>query len=247
MLRKYWRPILWRWHKRLGLTLILLLLWLSVTGLMLNHTDDLALAERPLAYGVLLQLYGISETPVTSYQLPNQAFLSQAGDHLYFQGQRVSHCGTDQFSMVAVDEALFLAACGRELLMITDAGELVERIGASYDLPQPITALGLCDAKPCLQNGTAAFYIDVDGLTWQPAASDFTASVAAPLPENILSAIEAQWVSAEVNWERLMLDLHAGRTFGLGPWLMDAVALLIIVLSMTGFGIWLAGRKRRKD
>ena len=68
-----------------------------------------------------------------------------------------------------------------------------------------------------------------------------------PLPENILNGIENQWVSAEVNWERLMLDLHAGRTFGLGPWLMDAVALLIIVLSMTGFGIWLAGRKRRNS
>jgi len=213
---------------------------------MLNHTDDFALAERPLGYAVLLQLYGMTETPVTSYQLPNQLFFSQAGDHLYFQHRRVSQCRTEQFSVVAAGEALFLAACGRELLMLTGAGELVERIGASYDLPQPITALGLCDAKPCVQSAAAFFLIDVEGLSWQPVLpSQFHVAAPAPPPENILYAIEGQWVSAEVNWERLMLDLHAGRSFGLGPWLMDAVALLIIVLSMTGLGIWLAGRKRR--
>ena len=123
MLRKFWRPILWRWHRRLGLTLILLLLWLSVTGLFLNHTDDLELAERPLGYAYLLQLYGIDSLPVTSFASANETVFSQAGDHLYLQSSRLTQCRTDQFSFLVVDSSWLLAACGVELVMLTPQGE----------------------------------------------------------------------------------------------------------------------------
>ena len=39
----------------------------------------------------------------------------------------------------------------------------------------------------------------------------------------------------EVNWERVLLDLHSGRLFG--PWgvrLVDAMALLFAVLAVSG-------------
>lgn len=246
MLRKFWRPILWRWHRRLGLTLILLLLWLSVTGLFLNHTDDLELAERPLGYAYLLQLYGIDSLPVTSFASANETVFSQAGDHLYLQSSRLTQCRTDQFSFLVVDSSWLLAACGVELVMLTPQGEVVERIGAAYDIPQPLTALGLCDEHACIQSASGYFSIDVDTLTWQAVAPEkFIAAQPIQTPADIEVAVAAQWVSAEVNWQRLMLDLHAGRSFGLGPWLMDAVAILIIILSLSGLGIWLAGRKRR--
>ena len=44
--------------------------------------------------------------------------------------------------------------------------------------------------------------------------------------------------------ERLLLDLHSGRFFGrFGPWVMDAAAVLIVLLGVSGTWIWL--RRRR--
>ena len=39
--------------------------------------------------------------------------------------------------------------------------------------------------------------------------------------------------------ERLMVDLHSGRLFGLGgTWLMDIVAALMVVLAVSGLWLW---------
>ena len=44
--------------------------------------------------------------------------------------------------------------------------------------------------------------------------------------------------------ERVILDLHSGRFFGwLGPWLFDAAAVLLILLSLSGSWIWLKHRR----
>jgi hypothetical protein len=43
-----------------------------------------------------------------------------------------------------------------------------------------------------------------------------------------------------LNWERVILDAHSGRLFGnLGVWFMDIVALMLILLSVSGIYIWL--------
>ncbi|UTA49131.1 PepSY domain-containing protein [Simiduia sp. 21SJ11W-1] len=246
MLRKTWRPILWRWHKRIGLGLILLLLWLSVTGIFLNHTDDLALAEQPLRHRLLLNLYGISEPEVASLAIGEGQWLSRAGDYLYWNSRKLARCPGSQISAVPLAQDLLLARCDQALLILAN-GEIAERIGASYGTPQPMGPLGHCGGAVCMQSGRANYLFDVDQLRWTRTEQAFTHTLEEQQPPAPLQAeLGKRWLTADVNWQRLMLDLHAGRPFGLGPWLMDAVALLIIVLAMSGFGIWLAGRKRRR-
>lgn len=245
MLRKTWRPILWRWHKRIGLSLILLLLWLSVTGLFLNHTDDIALAEQPLRHELLLKLYGVDQVPVTSLAVGQAQWLSRAGDVLYWNTRKLGQCGAGPFSAALVDDDLVLATCGQALLLLAE-GEIAERLGASYGTPQPLGPLGQCAGQLCMQSGTARYWLDLDQLRWTRTDAPLESTLQpVPAPAALTTFLREQWLTADVNWERLMLDLHAGRSFGLGPWLMDAVAMLIIVLSLSGFGIWLAGRKRR--
>jgi len=42
----------------------------------------------------------------------------------------------------------------------------------------------------------------------------------------------------------VILDLHSGRFFGqLGPWVFDAAAVLLILLSLSGTWIWLKRRR----
>ena len=47
--------------------------------------------------------------------------------------------------------------------------------------------------------------------------------------------------------EQIVLDLHSGRLFGnIGVLVMDLVAILLIILSITGFIAWNSNRQLRK-
>ena len=223
-----------------------MLLWLSVTGLFLNHTDDLNLAESPLGAAWLLRAYGVDYVPATHLEMPSGRWLSQSGDYLYLDGERISVCFPGAFSAAPLEGDLWAVLCDQDLLLLTHTGQVLERLGASYGLPQPMSALGYCDAALCLQSGPDYFALDLDHLRWTALKeATFTQVAPADAPGPVLEQITSRWVSREVNWERLMLDLHAGRVFGMGPWLMDLVAILTIVLCFSGLGIWLAGRKKR--
>ena len=64
------------------------------------------------------------------------------------------------------------------------------------------------------------------------------------LPDQLKQALINQSVPPSLNWQRFLLDLHAGRIAGLaGQLIMDLAALILIVLAVTGTVIW--GRTRR--
>jgi len=48
------------WHRYLGLASALFVIILSITGILLNHTESLRLDERPVAQRWLLNIYGIA-------------------------------------------------------------------------------------------------------------------------------------------------------------------------------------------
>jgi uncharacterized iron-regulated membrane protein len=57
-------------------------------------------------------------------------------------------------------------------------------------------------------------------------------------------ALQNHYRSEVLPLERLLLDLHSGRFFGsAGPWIMDAAAVLLVLLALSGTWIWLR-RKR---
>ncbi|MGS0729088.1 PepSY-associated TM helix domain-containing protein, partial [Shewanella sp. 0m-11] len=51
---------------------------------------------------------------------------------------------------------------------------------------------------------------------------------------------------SRLTWERVLLDMHSGRFFGsLGPWIMDLVALSLLIMAFTGCYIWLQQKPPR--
>ena len=244
MIHKKWRAILWRWHRRLGITLLIFIIWLSASGILLNHTDDIGLAEQPVHQQLLLSLYGIERPVIHSYQIAGQ-WISHSGEHLYHNSTQITQC-TGTFSGIALASAnlsapgIIAAACGDEIALFTAQGELVERINASYPLPRPLQTLGQCEAAPqeiCFSADSRTYTLNVNNVAWAESTQNISPSTTAQLPSNLQTAIEQNALS--LNWERVILDLHAGRLFGLGPWLMDIVGALFIVLGLSGLGIWL--------
>jgi len=57
--RKPQRFTAFLWHRRIGLFALVLVVILAITGLMLNHTEKLGLAESYISREWLLNWYGI--------------------------------------------------------------------------------------------------------------------------------------------------------------------------------------------
>lgn len=244
MTHKKWRVRLWRWHRRLGIILILFIVWLSASGILLNHTSDLKLAEQPVHQQLLLSLYGIERPIIQSYQMSGQ-WLSHSGEHLYRNATQLSHC-SGHFSGLAVTAAtsnapaVIAAACGDEIALFSENGELIERINNSYSLPLPLQKLGQCELAPssiCFRAQNRTFILNVDETNWLETQQNTISVTSTKLPADLQSTLEKNTLS--LHWERVILDLHSGQLFGLGPWLMDIVAILLIVLGLSGLGIWL--------
>jgi len=73
------------------------------------------------------------------------------------------------------------------------------------------------------------------------------------LPENVQSLFYPLTMADEfdetafISWERLLLDLHAGRFLGpLAAWFSDIMASLIIILSLSGIWLWWKNYRRSK-
>ena len=262
MSRSKWRLFFWRWHRRLGIAVALFILLVCSTGLVLNHSHELGLLQQPLRQAWLLASYGIEIPRVSSYQLGEKWVAHLGGHYLYLDGKELAYCA-NQLSGAVAHEGMWVIACSNELLLLTPQGEVVERIGAAYGVPRPIDKIGLCGSKVCLQSGDKRYLADIEQLSWRLMASDlnsvdietnppsssnglFEASQPSPLPASIKTRLLDQYLGEAITWERVLLDIHSGRLLPLGPWLMDLVAILFMVLALSGVTMWYSGLKRAR-
>lgn len=230
------------WHRRMGLTAAVFVLVLAVTGLTLNHTDDLGLHERHLAAGWLLNWYGIEAPQDADSYVLSYGVVTRLGDRLYLDTRLVEQdVGT--IAGAVTSEDLVIVAVDGDLLLLTADGERVERLGREDGLPQGVDGLGFDPANRVLLRSSDGLYRadpallswdrvgdDPDPIRWaRPGATD----------EAMLAALRADYLASILTLERVLLDLHSGRIFGrFGPWLMDLAAVLLLVLAVTGICVW---------
>lgn len=244
------RPLLWRWHRRIGLAAALLVLVVSVTGIQLNHTDALLWDQKPVRSTALLSLYGVKTPQISSFNVDGTWLTHLDGNHLYVNQTQSVGC-RGQFVGALAYQQLIVAGCGDEVILLTQDGDMIERIGAVYNVPTPLEKIGLCPGvkgpeQLCLQSKGRIHHANIEQLRW-PVLPDevFVPSAQTVLPASLRETLLKEHFSGGITWERLVLDLHSGRLFGMGPWLMDIVGILLILLSLSGFVLWGQGRVKK--
>jgi len=238
---------LWIWHRRVGAAVAVMVILLCLTGIALNHTESLGLDERHVSAGWLLDWYGI--------QAPDSGMAMQAGgaevilfgDHLYADGRLIGAPFSTLQGAVMIDGFLAIAAGGEVLLLDADL-ELVERLSAADGIPPGILALGRAGNGELVVRDDAGTVWQADDqmLDWHLAGEPLT--LAWPAVERAssaqLAALTDDYRGRILNLERVLLDLHSGRLFGgMGPLLMDAVALMMLALAGSGLWLWLRSRR----
>lgn len=230
------RKHLSKWHRRLGIFAALIAIYLSLTGLMLNHSDDLGLNDSHISNTLLLQLYGIK--PPTGLRASTRQLKVDKLDESLFLAERViGQYSSQLIGAVALDQ-LFIIALNDSVLLLTGDGELIETLTRSSGLPGQIDRVGSSDSSLIIKSGKHIYQSNADILNWLPV-DDLKTRVSwsnlEPIPSGTEARLKSQLASYGPSWERFIQDLHSGRFFKLpGTLLVDLTGVILLLLSISG-------------
>ena len=239
-----------RWHRKLGLTGIPLVIILLCTGILLNHSEDLGLDGIALPDGILSLVYGINPPEeMVGYQVAGH-WLTGRGNALLLHSTPFAQCSQPLMGAIA-QGAFIIALCNDSLFLVTPEGQLVEKLaeplGETRHLLQIGSALEPGDADYVFLAGERDFWkLNLTTLvSTQVSGTHDSVSWSEPsdYPNELAKEIKSGLLVDDIHLERLILDIHSGRVLGtFGVILADFVAVLIAVLALSGFLMWV--RKR---
>lgn len=228
------------WHRYIGVSVAVLVIVLSVTGLMLNHTEELALDEQHIGNDWLLDHYGIhAPETIASFSAAGH-WISQWGERLFFDQQELGSSNKPLIGVVAYEDMLVLALQSEVWLLTTD-GELIEKMGGLEGIPAGMSAIGISDeGRVAVMAAHGVYTTDEDLVIWEDDPEAITVWVdPVELPQALAQALLAKYRGHGLSLERVTLDLHSGRIFGpYGVYVMDAAAVLMLFLALSGTWIW---------
>lgn len=226
-------------HRRMGLISALFVLLLSITGLLLHYTNALGLDQAAVGSPLLLNWYGIeAPQPEIAFEADNKLVVQI--ERTLFLAERPLAGEYSELVGIASAPFGFVIATADELLLTTEAGELIEVLSAEHGLPQPLTALSSTSQQLVLRAGDSVFSADLDSLDFNEIVAVETGwSEPALIPEALAERLTQQYAASLISWERVLLDLHSGQLFGaIGRILVDVMAVLFILMAITGVWIW---------
>ena len=132
-------------HKFTGIAVCVFLIHLSITGIFLNHTEELGLDEKYTASPLILGLYNISiPSQEESFSVDNH-FVSRFGNQVFLDNQPVFKSEVPIIGVVISNQMLVLAF-KNELVLLTEEGELIEKLTTATGIPENIQKLGGSDS-----------------------------------------------------------------------------------------------------
>jgi len=232
---------LWRWHRRTGLAAALFLVFMALSGILLNHGAALGL-ERPVpALDWLRRVYGEPPTTWTGYAAGSHWVSQRNEGRFHLDAQPAERCDGRLVGALWSGD-LLLVACERELVLLQQDGARVDSMNAASGLPGPLEAVAADPDGVLLRLGSGWRRFDPLEMAFGTPVPMAEGVPAAEPPRDLREALDAGagWLS----WERLLLDLHSGRLFGpLGPLVVDAIGLLAIALALSGVTMWSLHRR----
>ena len=247
--RKPRKNIAFLWHRRIGLFALMLVIILAITGILLNHTEQLNLDETYVDNGFILNWYGIQpEDEPVSYPITNAGqthFISAWQNKLFFDNTFITGLEQTMHGVIGAEQFIVVALTD-EIILLSYEGELTERVSTSISFSD-IQRLGLKYKRPVIETSDHLFYMaDEHILDWDITANEGVQwSTPHQLNESQYKQLLQAYRGKGLKLERIILDLHSGRLFGhYGIYLMDGAALALLWLSLSGLWVW--SRRRKK-
>jgi hypothetical protein len=231
-------------HKFTGIAVCIFLIHLSITGIFLNHTEDLGLDEKYTASPMILALYNISMPSQEESFLVDNIFISRFGDQVFMGNQPIIKSESPIMG-AAFSNQILAIALANEMVLLTQEGELIERISSTAELPENIQKLGVSEDILYLKTPNQLWQSSDQAQAWELSDSNFNDwSNEVVMSDQQTKQIETYFSGKGVSLEQFFLDLHNGNIIkNFGKWFIDLIAIFLLLLSISGIWIWL--RKRR--
>ncbi len=230
-----------RWHKRIGIVSAVFVIILAVTGIALNHTEELGMQDNFIQNQLLLDAYNIKpKAEPQGFQIDNH-WVTQLGERIYFDQKDLSGQTGKLIGVVSVDDFIVIAI-DDYLLLVTDTGEVIERLAGSEGVPQGMQAIGKSTSgQAVIKSAYGDLFADFDNADWQEAQEENVQwSEPDQIPATLKDELLEIYRGTGLSLERVMLDLHSGRIVGnWGIFLMDFMAILFLLLAVSGTWMWL--------
>lgn len=237
------------WHRRLGLLAMVLMIILAITGILLNHTESLTLDETAVESDALLNWYGLNPKGEPVQFNFNGQTLTQWDKQLFFNQLPLISSDQHITGFVAIKN-LFIASLNSIILLIDSNGGLIEQIDTQYEF-DTIKTIGIHNQRLLvITDNDETFMADEQIISWNKyQAVKFIGSSLTPVNEAQRQQLKWVFRGQGLNLERVILDLHSGRLFNdsWGIYLMDASAIIILWLSISGTWVWYSRRQKQKS
>lgn len=211
----------------------------------LNHTGSLLLAHQPITNTWLLDHYGIA--PPNDVRFYQQNALQVTNNLLWLNDRLLLESTSELVAATLISsgqystDQIILAVSSNQLTLFNQQGDLIDQLGEALGVPQNINAFSVNQHDVIVKTATGYFQTNTDFLTWQKVTFVIEPNWITPIEvsDTLTAKAELAYRSQFLTLERIILDAHSGRIFGLfGVLFMDAVAILLILLSLSGVYIW---------
>ncbi len=232
------RHVARKWHRWLGLVAAVPILWVAISGIMLNHAERLGLNERMVTNGWILKHYNqlpegepqalvVGDRLITGWG--NELFLDE--EAIPLQGELVGAVAYKGQLLIATPDKIGVFDGADELLLELD----------DLSLPgTPVQALGVMDEKLHLKVADQIFVLSEDFFSAEKVAAQL--DVIEPrklLAEERDSLTKAIRTRRGMPLWRVITDAHSGRLFGWPGWVVtDLSAVSLIVLTLLGLRLF---------
>jgi hypothetical protein len=222
---------------------MLFLVFISATGLVLNHADDFGMPHRP-AGSWLLHLYSAELPPVDSAYSAANVLFATSTDTLYANGEELAKKTGRLIGAVATKD-FHVVATGEEFFVSNRAVILIERYAP--DANGPMTRLGTLGEHIIAMVQDELYEFDPQRMSLEVQANLPTSAIAWSQPvtpsDEQAEQIGVAALGQAINWERVLLDFHSGRILPtVGRYIADITALCLLYMCFTGLFLW--ARKR---
>lgn len=221
-----------------------MVLLLAITGIFLNHTEQLKLDGRFVQNVFILNWYNIRPPQAPSSFKIGENWITRIGERLYFNKRELDQT-SDTLWGVGEQQEMIVLALEDKLLLLSEDGQLIEKLSGYDGVPAGITAIGMNEYEELVIRAAHGDYLsDLNALAWDDyeelaAVWSSEATIPAQLEQELLSLYRGKGLSLE----RILLDLHSGRLLGnAGVFIVDLAALFFVFLALSGSWMWL--RKR---
>lgn len=240
------RKSLYLWHRYVGLFATLFIIFITLSGIALNHTDDLALKKQYISSQFLLDSYNIqAPTQLLQFKTPTHT-VTQADSFLFINTSDAITADAQLIGAVHLDEFLVISLTNA-LLLIDSNNQVIETLSGLDGIPNTITALGYDQNQQVTLLANEQLYqldsnLNVEQVPWNDNIHWSSKNIIPPSASKL--AIQ-QYKSNIISLETLFLDIHSGRFFGsYGTLFFDLIGVLVLFLALTGIIIW--ARQRTK-